>query len=593
MKKVCIIDSGYSNDSNIRIDQIERSLTIRYYNNTFHVDDGAEDKIGHGTAILSILQHGSSPDIKYYIVKIFDDELTCDAQVLVYALNYIYDNIKCDLINLSLGITGYNHKRELFEVCDKLYKKGIVLVSAFDNDGSVSFPAAFPFVIGVDNNSICKNRDEIAFIEGSIVNVFAFGRMQRISCNHERFMYLEGSSMACAHITRLLSNTDSKSFEEAVEELKNRAQYCFYKDGRSPNFIKPSTISNSIKKAVLFPYNKEMHSVVKFDKLLPFSIAGVYDSPKSGHVGRKIESLDGYYVIRNFNDIDWESDFDTVVLGHLGELSALTNEHWFYTIMSLCERYKKRVYCFDVSPSVPDAFKSVPIEWPDTDFISDKFGKLYDIDCPVLAVMGTGPKQGKYTLQLILRSLFTEHGYKIGQLGSEPSSLLFGMDEVFHFGYNSKFDLSDIDFIEALNSSLNRIQEKDVDIIIAGCQSGTIPYSFVNTKYATNKQISFLSGVNPDRVVLCVNVFDDLSYIGRTISFIEALVSCHVIAIVLFPMNYIGSHAFGNAPSRRENDEVLSLKKKEISQKFNLPCFELGIKNEMLSLYTTIIESFR
>ena len=65
MKKVCIIDSGYSNDSNIRIDQIERSLTIRYYNNTFHVDDGAEDKIGHGTAILSILQHGSSPDIKY------------------------------------------------------------------------------------------------------------------------------------------------------------------------------------------------------------------------------------------------------------------------------------------------------------------------------------------------------------------------------------------------------------------------------------------------------------------------------------------------------------------------------------------------
>ena len=160
MKKVCIIDSGYSNDSNIRIDQIERSLTIRYYNNTFHVDDGAEDKIGHGTAILSILQHGSSPDIKYYIVKIFDDELTCDAQVLVYALNYIYDNIKCDLINLSLGITGYNHKRELFEVCDKLYKKGIVLVSAFDNDGSVSFPAAFPFVIGVDNNSICKNRDE-------------------------------------------------------------------------------------------------------------------------------------------------------------------------------------------------------------------------------------------------------------------------------------------------------------------------------------------------------------------------------------------------------------------------------------------------
>jgi hypothetical protein len=40
-------------------------------------------------------------------------------------------------------------RESLYTACKSLTNKGIILVSAFDNAGSLSFPAAFPNVIGV------------------------------------------------------------------------------------------------------------------------------------------------------------------------------------------------------------------------------------------------------------------------------------------------------------------------------------------------------------------------------------------------------------------------------------------------------------
>lgn len=595
MKKICVIDSGYrADDKNIKSDQIERAITVKQVNNEFLVSEGAEDNIGHGTAILSIIQQGTPYDNVYIVLKIFDNELSCDEELLIFALEYVCKNIECDLVNLSLGITCSKNKKQLLKICRKIYEKGIIIVSAFDNDGAVSYPAAFPYVIGVDSNAVCKSRNDIAFVENSIVNIFAFGRMQRISQFYTKYMYVSGASVACAHITRILSSTDAKTFSEAISKLYSCAKYVFYKNIKQPTSDIPTPLIQNIKKAILFPYNKEMHSVVKFDNMLSFAIHGVYDTTKSGLVGRKIYSYDGEreYVINNWQNIMWEQDFDTVILGHLGEYSKLINEDLLYKVLTFSKQFNKKVYCFDTAPTFSQEFKSVPIDWPHKEFLQDKFGKLYEIDCPILGIFGTGSKQGKYTLQLILRKLFLQNGYKVGQIGSEPSSLLFGMDDMFHFGYNEKFELNDIEFIEALNDSLNKIQEKDVDIIIVGCQSGTIPYSLVNMKYATCKQISFLTGVNPDRVVLCINLFDDLDYIGRTISFIESLGACKVIAAVLFPMTFSGDYAMIGTPSKHESLENICLKKNEIMQTYNIPCFELGIEEEMQDLFMVIINSF-
>lgn len=94
MKRICVIDSGYRrDDKNIRKGQIERSLTVRRREDGFEVSEGAEDKIGHGTAILTILQQGNEKENLYTILKIFDSELECDEELLIYALQYVYEKM--------------------------------------------------------------------------------------------------------------------------------------------------------------------------------------------------------------------------------------------------------------------------------------------------------------------------------------------------------------------------------------------------------------------------------------------------------------------------------------------------------------------
>ena len=102
---------------------------------------------------------------------------------------------------------------------------------------------------------------------------------------------------------------------------------------------------------------------------------------------------------------------------------------------------------------------------------------------PILCVTGTSSKQGKFTTQLKLREKFQKMGYKVGQLGTVPSSQLFGIDEVYPMGYGSTAYLDGMDEIVMINYLLNKIQKKRPDIILVGSQSQTIPYDSGNLRY--------------------------------------------------------------------------------------------------------------
>ena len=46
-----------------------------------------------------------------------------------------------------------------------------------------------------------------------------------------------------------------------------------------------------IKKAIVFPFNKEMHSLARFSDLLNFEILDFYDTKFSGNMGKGIREL--------------------------------------------------------------------------------------------------------------------------------------------------------------------------------------------------------------------------------------------------------------------------------------------------------------
>lgn len=74
------------------------------------------------------------------------------------------------------------------------------------------------------------------------------------------------------------------------------------------------------------------------------------------------------------------------------------------------------------------------------------------------------------------------------------------------------------------------------DIIITGCQSGTVPYNINQLSNINFSTYEFYIGTSPDAVILCVNAFDSIEYIKRTIKFLEGLGNAKVIALVIFPV---------------------------------------------------------
>ena len=75
-----------------------------------------------------------------------------------------------------------------------------------------------------------------------------------------------------------------------------------------------------IKRAAIFPFNKEMHSLIRYHHLLSFELVDVYDVKYSFTVGASTSFLMNdmsvkNYIIKNISEVDWDS-FDTLIVGH-------------------------------------------------------------------------------------------------------------------------------------------------------------------------------------------------------------------------------------------------------------------------------------
>lgn len=596
--KICIVDSG------VKLEHIKvpdtSSISLLDFTSKKEESQGI-DKIGHGTAISSIILKFSE-DIELYSIKIFEDSLDCQESLLVEVLNYIYCNIDCNIINLSLGIIR-PQSNELFEICSSLAKKGIIIVSAFDNNGSISYPASYDFVIGVDTSPNCKRYDDFEYIDSNFINILAFGGVQRVAWATSKFMITSGASYACAYVTSYIANimnSGTLTKDKILQRLKSVSKNIInvYKSDKNEDILNNV---KGIKNVVLFPYNKEMHSLVNFEELLPFNIKGIYDYAKLGSIGKKVSSLNNSYepkyIIQDINSLKWDSSFDTIILGHLTEIECAVDRNITKEILELCIKHNKNIYCFDDVSKYKDTLpcNDIHIMIPKkdiNDLYLDTFGKMYLYKSPVLGIFGTSSKQGKFTLQLDLRKRFLDGNYKVGQLGTEPTALLFGMNEVFPVGYNGSVYLDRRQSIMLLNQIMHNIDNQNNDIIIVGSQSGTVAYSPYNLNLLPQYQIDILYGTQPDGVILCINPYDEINYIKRTINTIEGLVDCKVFSIVLYPMDFSNGWSKFSGLKSRISQEKMDQIKENINANFNKPCYVLGIQNDMKELFTKTVGFF-
>ena len=593
--KIVIVDSGIKK-SHIIFNQ-SNIYSYVYHDGILEQVFCDNDEYGHGTAVAGIICKNTH-DVDIIMISVPGIEYGIEESVLISILRIINNMDGVGVVNLSLGINVCENYDELYNICSEITNNGICIISAFDNSGSISYPAAFDNVIGVITGSQCTRISDFEFFEDTVLNIAAKGNMQRVAWIDSQYMLISGNSFACAHVasqTIKFIQAGAKNTEEVLREF-NKISNNHYSIS---SLKKQHRKLFKITKASIFPFNKEMHSLLRYAHLLSFEIVSVYDTKYSTTIGASTRHLlhdnrIDKHIIKNIDNIEW-NEFDTLIIGHTDELSSLIdNKRIVNELIDRALQENKQIYCFD-DISKSEYKSNSQIFYPkidNTDLPPNRMGMLYRISKPVLGIFGTSSRQGKFTLQLKLREIMLQQGYKVGQIGTEPSSLLYGMDYCFPMGYNSSVYIKEFDVIRYINSIINDLCLKDNDIILIGSHSGTIPYDTGNIMQYNISQYELLIGTNPDCVILCINPFDDMEYVERTVHFIESSANCKVISLVVFPMDIEDNWtAIYGSRKLLKNEKYTSIKT-VLQNKLGIPVLKLGCEDDMNTIVEIITDFF-
>lgn len=116
----------------------------------------------------------------------------------------------------------------------------------------------------------------------------------------------------------------------------------------------------------------------------------------------------------------------------------------------------------------------------DTGNINDS--EIYDINVPVIGIIGMGENTDKFDIQIAVRKLFESYGYNVLSFASNPLGAMLGMEilpsELF------EKEISFTEKIIKLNHMIYLASEKQrPDIIIIGFPGGALPFNEYEHNY--------------------------------------------------------------------------------------------------------------
>jgi subtilisin len=108
------------------------------------------DLVGHGTACAGII-HAIAPRASITSVRVLGGSLSGKAQIFLRGLAWAVEQ-EFDVINLSLGTGRRDWALAFHEICDQAYFRGRLIVTAANNQLTVSFPSLYSAVASVACN---------------------------------------------------------------------------------------------------------------------------------------------------------------------------------------------------------------------------------------------------------------------------------------------------------------------------------------------------------------------------------------------------------------------------------------------------------
>ncbi|MBT3274720.1 MAG: S8 family serine peptidase [Spirochaetales bacterium] len=577
---------------------------------------------GHGTACAGIIRQ-KAPVIALYSIRIFDESLIADGHALITAIRWTIEH-QMDVVNLSLGTTDITFRDELADVCRQAREAGIILVAAEHNEGRESYPAVFSDVIGVTGGKV-QGRFGYYYRPGEKIECVARGDMQRVCWTHPRYIMVSGTSFAAPHITGIVALIrqayPGASLEQVREILQantlegnpelsqNTDQPHVPVSSPAPAAVTHSDPFNPHKVA-LYPFNKEMHALVRSTDLLNFRIIGIADPPGKRLAGKDAGEALGIQPIgvciqpRLHAALDGA---DTLILGYVDQLSRIGKKDLLRQSIQTALDHNCHIFSFLTvqRDTYGDLYeqaekKGLHITFPSISLKEAQYsiqaGSPHGpVDVPVLGIFGTSAQQGKFTLQLALRRQLLQKGYKIGQIGTEHHSALFGMDFSFPIGYATPLSLPVQWYVPYLDFKMREIcHQTHPDIILVGAQSGTIPYDVHEHSTHSLSSIAFLLGTKPDACILVVNSIDADAYIQDTIDGIRTLTKAPTILLAMSDKEKHIRAAYGRTfiKPRLMTPEEIDGKLRHLEDRFGLPAVGILSAEGQQQVVETVINHF-
>ncbi len=613
--KIAIVDSGLV-PNHPKIGPVAGGIAITIgpdRDSVIHYSAAHADCAGHGTACAGIIRR-KAPQAALYSVRIFDESLQADSRLLIAAIKWSIEQ-GMDIINLSLGTTEVTMRDTLARVCQQAADQGILMVAADHQEGRESYPTHLPQVIGVGAGPL-QNLYDYNYRQGDAVECIARGDLQRVCWLEPPEIMLAGTSFAAPHITGLLALIRQAKPGASLAQVREILRaHALPEPTRTPapkiaSRPRPEGSFTYIQKAALYPYNKEMHSLVRGRDLLGFEIVGVGDPVGKGLVGQDAGEAIGLPPAGLSIAPSLAAALqgaDTLILGYMDQLSlirkrdllreavqtAIDQGVHIFSLLALpheqyADLYEKaeakglRLYYPALSSKEIRQTLLSSEQWP-------------PVDVPVLAVAGTSSQQGKFSLQLALRRRLLELGYRVGQVGTEHHSALFGMDCAFPMGYAASIEMPLDYYAPYLDAKMREINHrKRPDLILVGTQSGTVPYNVEEQQTQTLPTLAFLMGVKPQACLLVVNSVDPNDYIQDTIDGIRALCQAPTLLLAMSDQAKHIRTAYGRISIKPQPMTAAEVRDKlnRLEQTFSLPAVSIADEVDVHRAVEVVIDHF-
>ena len=549
--RIAIVDSGIDAGHKRLKDCVCSGVSLRCDGeNGLTITEEYGDSLGHGTACASIV-YKVDPQAEIVAVKIFYRELSAKNGLLCEAIRWCLGN-DIDIINLSLGIQTDSPSRALTDLLKEAFEKNVVVVSAAHNDLRLEcYPAHFHTVFGVTWGRVDHHRS-YGYLPNSPIEFIAKGTIQRVAWKDKGYSIMSGTSLACAYFTGITAGVLRQNPSMLVEELRSHlienadASIRQLQLGNNIQRAFPKIISDDLDEAgrrlfcrvekmewlgnlAIFPASeKEMSGFVEFPGYCTQKIAKYIDYPRNMKIpyqnGRgKSTSIKIYDKMLDAADC---GDFDTMVLGYFYDQLFEANIRFGNDLLAVCMKAQKNLYIYDprlkahierLNEDTEPLFRMYMPEVNDRlhDHVM-QFRHLPKVRVPIVAMIGTSNRQGKFTAQLRLKDILKREGYKVGHVSTEPQGELFGADFSFPYGYNGTISIGREKWSMFLRTLLKGVQEyNSPDIILTGTQGMTVPRRVRNQAPLGNEcdSVEFIYGVQPDALVCAINPQDSIELV--------------------------------------------------------------------------------